>query len=165
MRIRKNYKFTLVALLLTSIISGSLLGVGVVLAHDTWQELNVGWNYIYGYQDESPAWSYELDAWEWLKSDKTRVDFDSVHYYDGEGHEAYDPYFNELIVFDQDYNDWTTYWTFNGWDIEGINRTCDPSPNFIMDTISSSNEYVILQQYVTYGAGRFSDYVITWVEY
>jgi hypothetical protein len=161
MKFIKNRKVAFIVLLLVSILTGSLLGSMAVLA-DVTQVLSVGWNTISGTQDNSPAWSYNVSAREYMNAAKTEVDFDYAYYYNGDGDPTYNPYFQETLVYDQYFNDWTTYYTFNSAYVEGINRTCDPSPNFVMDTMSASNPYAILQQYVKYGAGRYSDYIIGW---
>ena len=164
MKKSKTPKFKFMVLLLAVVICGVLIGTGSAMA-SIYQGLSVGWNYIGGSQSDPPHWSYNVDAWEWLKSDKTRVDFDRIRYYNGQGaSNPYRPYFQETLVYDQHYNDVATYWDFNLCYIQGINRTCNPDPDFVMDTISSSNSVIVIQQYIKY-VSRSSDDVITWVSY
>jgi hypothetical protein len=162
----KTLKLKFILLLFAVVLGGLLAGGGIAIAASFYQGLNVGWNYISNTQSDPPHWTYSVDAWEWVNSSKTMVGFDSIHYYNGQGaSNPYIPKFQETLVYDGYYNDVVTYWNFNGWLIQDINRTCDPSPDFIMDNISSSNPYALVQQYVEYGPSRTSDYVVTWVSY
>jgi len=156
----KSISLTIV---LTCIILSAIIGTGIAFADTIYQQLNTGWNYIGGTQDEwtgSTGYSYDVDCWEWMNSDKTRVDFDSIHYDNGSSDATY-PTYADTYVYDEYGYDVQYYFTFNAYRIDGINRTCDPSPDFSMDNLSSSNNTIFVQQLVNYLGSTFSDYVIT----
>ena len=167
MKIKSRQRIITTLLIITCVILGSLIGSGIALADEIFYYLEIGWNDIYGTQDEwtgSTGWSYDVHCREWMNYTQTRVDFDYIHYYNGSSDATY-PTYLDTYVYDKYGYDVQYYFTFNAYRIDGINRTCDPLVDFTMDELSSSNNLVFVQQLVSYLGFTFSDYVITFAQY
>ncbi|OGO39902.1 MAG: hypothetical protein A2147_05810 [Chloroflexi bacterium RBG_16_57_8] len=157
----KGARFALVVLLLASILAGTLLGSGLALA-DLYFELSVGWNYLGGTQCNGAQWSWDEDMWEWMSSDRSRVDFDSAHYYNGQSN-RWDTIFGDTWIYDKLGRDvYNCEWAFSGWHIQGINRTADLDPDFSMDELDATCDTVYVYQYVYYAAGAQSATAWAW---
>ncbi len=143
---------------LAAVLSGPLLGSGVALAADYFQNLYSGWNYLQGYMDETPWWSYNGSHWEWMNAGRTQVNLDDTRYWNGYG-DGYGPTFGRLWVYDEYGYDTGYFDYFMGLNVNGANYNTSLT-DWTMDKLSAANNNVICQQMINYRGSVFSDNII-----
>jgi hypothetical protein len=145
-----------ITLVIISILLGLIVGSGAVLADDDYFNLSAGWNYLSGTHSDD-GWGYDFAHWEWMSSDRTRVDLDDTCYTDGWDTPPWTAKFNKLMVYDAYGRDWHDFYDFMNLEVEDCDYYNDTA--FTMDELDEDDYAVVCQQMIKYGS-TFSDNVI-----
>jgi hypothetical protein len=146
-------------ILFASLIGGMLLGSGIALASDIWESLSPGFNHVGGTQTEGSWWQYDADYYDWMNSGSTRADSISTSYTNGSV-DNQNATFKWLYIYDEYGYDTQVFWNFVDYQINWTPLSGNTANT--MDQLSTSNNYVLHQQYIEYSVGTYSDYVISY---